>query len=580
MTSNDNKEPSSAGRIDVATLRSAMFDQQFKAGEQIEAQLTSDVKHPREVQEELLFDLLKNNVDTPFGREHNFSNIKTIEDFKKEIPLTTYDDYAGYIFEVMETGRTGVVTNDEIIHFNETSGTMGNPKGIPYTKRMADTLMAYAGAYTFYKTYKATGDVLRGGRMFTYMQASLETLKGGATFGALSSKATMDNRQFLAATTTSPEEAVFGTSATDTRYLHTRFALAEPDIRDISVVFITRLLDMMRYIEDNWEMLVRDIESGEIDPSIQMPDDVRASVEAKLVPNPSRAEELRSIFEKGFDEPITPAIWPNLTVIRSVAGGGFTPYTERIRRFIGDDVHIMYTGYSASEGAFSVPFEMDSPISVMLPRSVYFEFVEVDNPDYNNTLGVEDLEVGKDYEVIITSASGFYRYKMRDAIRVVGHMDKMPSIEFLYRLDQTVNLCGEKVTEMVLRKTADAVAERMGLDLVDFSVYPNANTVPPRYEYLFEFYHADHSKINLDELSKVTNEELRAASYDVNEMIEDSELGAAVSRVLQDETNLLWVDMRAAHGKAINQIKPVHIIDTEQKKRFFFALIDAEIKGN
>ena len=98
MTSNDNKAPSSAGQIGVATLRSAMFDQQFKAGEQIEAQLTSDVKHPREVQEELLFDLLKNNVDTPFGREHNFSNIKTIEDFKKEIPLTTYDDYAGYIF--------------------------------------------------------------------------------------------------------------------------------------------------------------------------------------------------------------------------------------------------------------------------------------------------------------------------------------------------------------------------------------------------------------------------------------------------------------------------------------------------
>ncbi len=556
-----------------------MFDQQYKAGEQIEAQLLSDVEHPREVQEQLLFELIRANEDTPFGQKYNFKSIKTIEDFKKNVPLTTYDDYAEYIYEVMETGKTGVIATDEIIHFNETSGTMGNPKGIPYTKRMQDFLMAYAGAYTFYKTYKATGDVLSGGRMFTCMQASLETLKGGATYGALSCKATMENRQFLSATTTSPDEAVFSTSDTDVRYLHTRFAIEESDIRDISVVFITRLLDIMRYIEDNWEMLVRDIETGTIDPSVQIPDEVRKSVSAKLTPNPKRASELRAIFKQGFDEPITPKMWPNLTVIRSVAGGGFTPYTARLRRFIGNNVHIMYTGYNASEGVFSVPFEMDNPASVMLPRSVYFEFVEVDNPDYDNTLGVEDLQVGHDYEVIITSASGFYRYKMRDAVHVVGHMGNMPTIEFLYRLDQTVNLCGEKVTEVVLRKVADAVADRMSLDLVDFSLYPNADSVPPRYDFLFEFYHAEHTKINVDDLSRITNEELKKASFDVNMMIEDSELGVSTARLLQDETNLLWTEMRMAHGKAINQIKPVHIIDTIQKERFFFALIDTDVEG-
>ena len=49
--------------------------------------------------------------------------------------------------------------------------------------------------------------------------------------------------------------------------------------------------------------------------------------------------------------------------------------------------------------------------------------------------------------------------------------------------------------------------------------------------------------------------------------------------VLQDETNQLWRDMRVMHGKAPNQIKPVHIVDTEQKRRFFFALIDGEIEG-
>ena len=150
-------------------------------------------------------------------------------------------------------------------------------------------------------------------------------------------------------------------------------------------------------------------------------------------------------------------------------------------------MHILYTGYSASEGAFSVPFELDDPSSVLLPRSVYFEFVPVDDPDYDHTLGVEDLQEGHDYEVIITSRSGFYRYKMRDAIRCVGHKGTMPTMEFLFRLDQTVNMHGEKTTELVLRKVADKVAARAGLDLVDFSVHPNVDHHPARYEYLFEF---------------------------------------------------------------------------------------------
>ena len=120
---------------------------------------------------------------------------------------------------------------------------------------------------------------------------------------------------------------MFTKPGTDTRYLHARFAIEERDIRDISSVFITGVLDLMRYVEDNWELLVRDIEQGTIDASIQMPVDVRAGLEARIKPNPERAAELRAIFECGFDEPITPAMWPNLLVVRSVAGGGFAPYT-------------------------------------------------------------------------------------------------------------------------------------------------------------------------------------------------------------------------------------------------------------
>ena len=509
LTGNDahHEQPASASAPaqmpDVATLRAMMHERRYAAGKALEQQLEADVLHAREVQEELLFEMIEANKDTPFGRDHNFADIKTVEDFKRTVPFTNYDDYAGYIYEVMERGTRGVVTTEEIVHFNETSGTMGNPRGIPYTKRMAEILMGYSGAYTYYRSYVGAGEGLAGGRMLTLIESHYNTLKSGISFGSLSCKAIADAHPYLAATTTSPDEAVFTKPGTDTRYLHARFAIEERDIRDISSVFITGVLDLMRYVEDNWELLVRDIEQGTIDASIQMPVDVRAGLEARIKPNPERAAELRAIFECGFDEPITPAMWPNLLVVRSVAGGGFAPYTQRLRHFIGDDVHILYTGYSASEGAFSVPFELDDPSSVLLPRSVYFGFVPVDDPDYDHTLGVEDLQEGHDYEVIITSRSGFYRYKMRDAIRCVGHKGTMPTMEFLFRLDQTVNMHGEKTTELVLRKVADRVAARAGLDLVDFSVHPNVDHHPARYEYLFEFYHADHAAIDLAELSRI-----------------------------------------------------------------------------
>ena len=509
LTGNDahHEQPASASAPaqmpDVATLRAMMHERRYAAGKALEQQLEADVLHAREVQEELLFEMIEANKDTPFGRDHGFADIKTVEDFKRTVPFTSYDDYAGYIYEVMERGTRGVVITEEIVHFNETSGAMGNPKGIPYTKRMAEILMGYSGAYTYYRSYVGAGEGLAGGRMLTLIESHYNTLKSGISFGSLSCKAIADARPYLAATTTSPDEAVFTKPGTDTRYLHARFAIEERDIRDISSVFITGVLDLMRYVEDNWELLVRDIEQGTIDASIQMPVDVRAGLEARIKPNPERAAELRAIFERGFDEPITPAMWPNLLVVRSVAGGGFAPYTQRLRHFIGDDVHILYTGYSASEGAFSVPFELDDPSSVLLPRSVYFEFVPVDDPDYDHTLGVEDLQEGHDYEVIITSRSGFYRYKMRDAIRCVGHKGTMPTMEFLFRLDQTVNMHGEKTTELVLRKVADKVAARAGLDLVDFSVHPNVDHHPARYEYLLEFYHADHAAIDLAELSRI-----------------------------------------------------------------------------
>lgn len=561
--------------IDFPTMVKMAYRANIDKGRETYEQLQEDCRHPREVQEELLFGLLRENAETPFAKEYGFDSIKTIEDFKRTVPFTTYDDYAGWIYEVMEKGTQGLVCKEPIVHFCETSGTMGNPKGIPYTDRSSSILFTYGNDYGIYLISQELGDVLEAGRKFNMTECRLSTLKGGCTYGALSSKAMWDWRSMLPLSTTSPDPAVFSTNETDTRYLHARYMLAERDVRYANTTFSSLFLDLVRYMVDNWRMLVEDIESGTINPEIQLPEEARRELEQALVPMPERAAELRDIFEGGLDDPIMPRIWPNLAVINTVAGAGFAPYTERLRKYSGD-IPVFYVGYAASEGLFSVPEKLNSPESILIPRAAYFEFLPLGEDDPLKTIGLEDLQPGCDYEVIVTNLAGFYRYKMRDAIRCVGYHDKAPKMEFLFRVDQTVNMKGEKCTEMVLRKAADRIASRLGLDLVDFSCYPNVDAQPPRYEILFEFFHMPEGACTLEELSRVTDEEIREGCADFDDMRENGDFDLTQVQVLQEQTYQLWRDMRIMKGAAPNQIKPVHIIDTDQKRRFFYALVERD----
>ncbi|MCH3943334.1 MAG: GH3 auxin-responsive promoter family protein [Atopobiaceae bacterium] len=542
-------------------------------------QLAEDVKHPREVNEELLFRLVDAGKDSDFGKGHHFDEIKSVEDFKRLVPLTRYDDYAGTIYEAMDKGDTEAISSIPIIHFNETSGTMGNPKGIPYSELALENHNAFGDGYLFAMAYRKLGPQVFSGRCINLTQVSLRTLKSGITYGAFSGKNMAQFKDYLPLLMTSPKEALFATADTDTRYLHMRYALADGKASYINFSFVSILLDMMRYVEDNWQMLVDDIERGTISPTVHLPASVRASLETSLEPDPERAAELRREFKRGFNRPIARRIWPDLSFLIGIAGAGFAPYTERLRRYVGFDIPIFHFGYIASEGLFSVPIDFDDPRSVLLPRGSYYEFLPLDEEDCTETLGIEDLEVGKSYEVIVTNLSGLFRYRIRDSVRCVGAYEDCPMIEFLSRIDQTVSMKGEKTTEEVLRKVSDRVAARDGFDLVDFSVYPNPDHVPARYEFLFELYHPDVEALDIERLERLTTEELSAGNPSAGRKIESNVLDRVKVYILQEQTNQLWRDLRVMKGTSPNQIKPVHIIDNPMKKRFFFELVDRELSG-
>ncbi len=542
--------------------------------------LRSQCKDPMTINRDLLFKILRENKDTEYGRKYDFENIKTIEDFQKKLPLTQYADYAGYTERMSKGCESNLICAYPVEHYNGSSGTTGVVKTIPMSQPMIDKYMTFITRSPIGVLVDAIGDSWTSGRSIRLIECSSDEhyLPCGATFGAISSKMTKHFRSNVDILFTSPDEAIFPKSGTNTRYLHARFALMDPDATGAQAAYLSLLLVLFKYIEDNWEMLVNDIETGTIDGSIEIPPEVLSTLKEKLKPMPERAAELRKIFSEGFDEPFVPKVWKNMKYILGIGTGGFKVYADSLQsRYTGKDIPFIKIGIVASEGCFTTTYRLNSEDTVLLPDSVFFEFLPVDaQDDPSKIVTIDGLEEGKDYEIIITNMGGFYRYRMRDAVRVVSKFENTPTVEYLYRIDQTLNMLGERTTEAALRTAANNTADGLGFELIDFSVYADIKAVPPRYQYFLEI-PKKPDEISNETIRDTLEEELGKASPAMRHMIGSGVCQHIKVNFLQQDTYALWRDIAIYNGASSNQLKPVHIIRNENQRKFFFGMTECSI---
>ena len=454
---------------------------------------------------------------------------------------------------------------------------MGNPKRLPMSEKAIEISNRYLLGYLNGLLGQKLGmDWIDGKSIsLTESAASVNTLKCGATYGAVSVKMTLQYRPYLQMMFTSPDEATFPQPDTNTRYLHARFGLMEKNATNTGASFFSFYLELLRYIEHNWKMLVHDIETGTIDPSVKMSSQVRESLEKKLNPMPERAAELREIFSQGFDEPFVPKVWPEMRYIMGVGTGGFKVYADKIReRYTGSSVKQLKMGLTASEGLFSIPFDLDCDDGVLVPDSVFYEFLPLDaGDDFSKIVTLNQVEEGKEYELIITNCSGFYRYRMRDAILVTGKHNNTPTIQFLYRIDQNVSIMGEKTTEVALRAAAENTAKELEFELIDFSMYPDLDASPVRYLYFMEI-GKKPADLKPKEIRYVLEKNLAIANPSMGDKVKKGICGPTKLNFLEPETYMLYRDLMLAKGVASGQLKPVRVITNETQRKFFFGLTE------
>lgn len=547
-------------------------------------ELEESTKKYNQVELETLLTILQDNCNTEYGKKYHFEEICSMEEYKKSVPITEYEDYEAYIQRMIKEGADNILTSYPVKYYMLSSGTTGNEKHIPMTEQgvINYARYSYQCAYGMVdKYYEERGENKKtlDEKIFMVNEIRYHTLTNGVKSGIVSSavfewmreKNIMDFSRY-----TSPKMILFPEEFMDLMYLKLRFALVCKNVTSIEAVYVHQILSLLKYLQENWEIFVEDIAQGTIHPDIDIPVEKRKELKVYLKPDPQRAEELRIEFEKGFDTPIVPRIWKNIRFVMAISGNAFSRYMDKLRQYIGT-IPYHYFIYAASEGIFGPALGVNRPDEyVVAPKIGIYEFLPITEEEEENnleTLQASEVSVGMKYELVYTGFSGFYRYRMGDIVEIKGFYHKAPIVKFCYRKKQTVNVVGEKMDMGSISCVIRDFEEKYDLVGNDFCIYPDEDVIPARYVVLLEIDSDETPNIPEEERWETIDGFFRRVNVDYDDCRNLKEIGMPVVHFLKKGAFERYKEHLHTRGKEIGQHKPVRIIDTEEKKHFFFGEI-------
>ena len=531
---------------------------------------------PSKVNADLLMQILYDNRDTEYGKKYGFKDIHSVDEFRKKVPFSNYDVYEPYINRMINKGETNLITSYKVIQYVDTSGSAGSQKKIPVTnetiKKHEDSFLSRTITLAKHYYKKHNGCRIPIGKCLNLIESDSILVDNNYTIGSITGLASERFRSIFSILMTSPEPILIPKHKMNMLYMKARFALEEPNIVFIQSTFITHIVELMNYIRTNWELLLDDIENGTLNKDV-CDENARSVIMPYIKKHPERARELRKIFLEGFDKPIIPKIWKNMSWVSCIATGSFTEYIKQFKQYAGNNIPIDYLCYAASEGYFAECIEMNHPSFLLLTDSCFFEFLPVNSSEKcSETLLLEQLEEGKEYEIIITNQSGFYRYKINDIVRVIGFYNQCPIITFAYRKGLMLNIAGEKMTEEHIKKSIKQFGQELNCEFDDFAVYADKQSDVPRYVVLVESPRQKLSIKNNEYYAKMLNRIFSNVNPEYDILTKNGSIGSPLVLIQHPYTHELW--RKTNKTASSNQLKPVRVLNTLEKQKFFFSMLE------
>jgi hypothetical protein len=361
---------------------------------------------PMGYQEELVLRIARENVNTTFGRKHGFDRIHNIADFRMRVPISCYDDYMEYI-ERISNGERNVLTAYLTEHLSPYEGY----KKLPLSRWGVQTFYDYNFSAAFY--IAGNEGLITGGMTLNLVDNCIDTLPSGVHVGNLLgrqlTRRDFDNSKVYVI----PIDMANYVGQNDILYIQALYALSQKKISLAICDHYTDMINMLRYIEKHWPRLANEIEQGN----------------TYVTADAMRANTIREVMERHhIGTQLVTNLWPDLHVMMIYDVCCLTTSFELLRTYCGRDVHYIFAGINSAIGSFTMPLNIDDPQTVLIPDSVFYEFKPQESKNYNDLLTLDQLELGKRYELIATTLSGLYRYKTNKVFYIVGHHHETPTV--------------------------------------------------------------------------------------------------------------------------------------------------------
>ncbi len=410
-------------------------------------ELQNDTHGIRNQQEQLLLRIVRKNMTSDFGKQHEFDRIQSYKDYQEKVSINTYEELRSWIMRQAEDGVSGHLMNDEIVMFNQTSGSTAQPKWIPVTQDTLDGLQ-YSQQLSTWLQYEFAPEAFEGHIMGIVSPAIENMSPFGIPIGAASGHFYKNMPRIVKRKYVLPHSVFEVKEYSVKYYLIVLLALQHKDITYLGSANPSTFLQLNQILNQRkWELL-RDLRKGQpmgvvdlIEPKLF------SRISELLQASTQRCDELEAIFSR--EEILIKDVLPHLRLLVTWTCGSCGIALKAALRLMPSNIKVADLGYLSSEFRGSVAYRFKDQSGLPTYKNHFFEFVEKDKWENGEKefLLLDELREGQDYYVFVTTPSGLYRYNMNDILRVVGFVNQCPLIVFQQKGNGACNITGEKLYE-------------------------------------------------------------------------------------------------------------------------------------
>ena len=455
--------------------------------------------HPVAAQREVLQNLVTAGQYTAYGKKYHFTRLFTVKDFKKNVPIRDYDDLRPYILRMME-GEENVLWNTPVNWFAKSSGTSSDKsKFIPISEESLQDnhYQANKDVLTNYYNNFPGSDLLTGKALVVGGSHQINKINDEIQYGDLSA-VLMQNTPFWGQWLRTPELSIALLDEWENKIEQLAQATANENVTSLAGVPTWTLLLLKRILEIKNKQTIKEV-------------------------------------------------WPNLELYIN-GGVSFVPYREQFEQIIGAPINYLEV-YNASEGFFAAQAKPDDDgMTLFTEHGIFYEFMPVEEygKPSSQTVGLNEVQLNKNYALVISTTGGLWRYLVGDTVRFTSLNPYRIIVSG--RLKHYMNAFGEEVIVDNSDRAIAMASQKTNAVVTDYTaapVYFSANS-NGAHEWLIEF---EKEPASLEQFTKVLDAELKNANSDYEaKRHKDIALRMPVVRILPIGTFTRWLRSKGKLG--------------------------------